>query len=1151
MTDDYGTRLQRLEEQFGGFEPTTAEAVSTGVAFPTSIKPLTETEEALRQQYTEVDIEYARSYNQYESDKVDWVGEQATAIMPRVRNKEERKAYGKLINSLHKEYEEQHMFERARVGALGGERERLRKQLGMDKGFQKAFNKYFPYLEAAAGVGLLVVGGLQGLKAVKDVYNWARVGKVITQLNTSDKRALFSELQKGNYPEFMKGMTGAERVQFAGTGRRATYEIRPIFRKMEGLFKKVGMKDVKPLPAGRLIEAFAGPGVPAKTQKEIEAAAPTGLQRFIEAQAARGVPAVPASPELGRRQVLEKYGAVFKGEEEGIVIFDDPLIGTSRAVESKDFSEKAVRDKLIETYKQFDVPRAEEAVDRPQMLQYIKARGGLPEEPQARKAYMNTAISADKIRGRFEKRGKENLLNPLSSMRYSIAQMEVRSGVAGLHRDWVSVQGKTAARAYNTLKSFRQSFIDAGVKYTDVIDDREAEESVQTWLFEENPTRKALLWNGMSKTAQGAATVLNERLQGKTATALRYLRWSIWNRGSKDILNKLAELRKQPKKPAVLHVVKQLSERAKRISILEAQMKKIIPPDASVETMREADSVFEVRGKEGLMGYLAGQTWGTRKHYYMAEQDFEDLVGQFAEVMIPGEGIEPKQPGAVRAGKMPGEARTRRGKAIMKKGALIPTVYSHISRVEMMADMFDDVQELSKKFTEAGPSGRDIALFRRNIRNAVGIGESVPDAIRFAEGGNRFFWMTYPWVVSRALWYTARNLPWQNVAFGLGQLPPTQIAKASARLATDITTGKLSPAFKEDFEEGFKARISQKLPMWQQFMMLGKGNIAPKANKKLMRGLDIVGQVIPLSDEGNRLLAFPVAYYAAEASVNAYKAGKISFGKLSKNLKLGTLHLSQQLDLQDMIKEGNARGAIFRIAEMKTENVHHKYRTSERSGIEQYRAARPFVGLYNWPRGMVEAVYQNGIKPLYYGIEDKDWNKAYTALGSVLGTFAGFYAAREGLAKLVGKKSKHGAYDMLETLSSYGPGSAGLGTIESIFSELGGAVEQGRQGNWSRAIDLVGNRAAYHLPLITDMINAYEMTNDRRGVKATKRLRSLILKRMRKDGLHVKRDPVQAWQHLIFGTEERPEKKISMFRTPPATDYDARLRRLQQIYGER
>ena len=319
---------------------------------------------------------------------------------------------------------------------------------------------------------------------------------------------------------------------------------------------------------------------------------------------------------------------------------------------------------------------------------------------------------------------------------------------------------------------------------------------------------------------------------------------------------------------------KQSPKTIKRVGVLEEKLKSLVQnvaPDASQGVLLQADKAFSEGGKVGLFKHLTTQQWGTRKHYYMSEAQTEDALEGFVDSLFPSEGIEPKMPKAD-VGMGVKEAQTRRGQAMAKEGALIPSLFHHIHKVKMMGMLADDVENLTRKFMASEPSRKDIKLFKRNMKNALGFAEEGVRGIEVAEKANRIFWRTYPISFGRAAWYTSRNLL-QNIGLGPGQVNMAEATKAIGSFATEGTSDLLD----KHMRKYFGARISQKRPMHRHFMLLDKSQAMKEVGNKGIRILDTIGEVIPLSDEANRLIAFPITHKIAESAVADYRAGKINF----------------------------------------------------------------------------------------------------------------------------------------------------------------------------------------------------------------------------------------------------------------------------------
>lgn len=884
----------------------------------------------------------------------------------------------------------------------------------------------------------------------------------------------------------------------------------------------------------------------------------------------------PMPPKV--EEIFKKHGLVPKGFSRGNGVYNyQDKSGSDGFIEAEGFSEKALADQIkrnteregqppakppvpptqataempepkpfgVPSVVKYEISRALKQKDigdryANKIMSYINGRGGLPKEKEMRDEYIRLADQTVKKTESWQaKTGKprrifgiqfgkhtENVIDPWSSMRYAMADVEAKTGVPGIYKNYHDFMDKSSIEDHDINKRFSSYFKNAGVDETKI--DPAQEPFIKKVLFSSEDTERQGAWNNLTPESKKTTKLLNNMFQGRVATRLRHLLWFSWNHKATPLLKTLDELNAKPTKK---------ENDIKRIGIIEDKLKDLMPPNATLSDMRDVDKIFATGGEQAVLDKLATVKWGTRKHYYMSEDDMTGFVDSFITSLVPGESIEKFRPTSARPATTPREAHTRKGKALMDQGALIPNVFNHVYRIEMMSAMISDITKFSDNFMRTNPTNEDIRLFKRTLKNALGYGEEASPAIKIVEGANRFFWRTYPLAITRGVPYAVRNLA-QVVAFTPGQVNPIEGTRALGQIAT----GGLSAEFKQDFKQYYDSLISQKAPIYRHYMMLQQEQAATKGNRKAMKALDFFGKLVPLSDEASRVAVFPVAYKVAENGINDYRSGKIGYKGFLKRTRVSNFHAMQQMEILDLLKAGKDREAKFRIAENVTENVNFKYRAPERSGVEQTRAGRVIMGLYNWPRGMVEALNRNGIKPFFEGIEQKNWSKSFTALTGLVGTIGGGLLAKEILNHTIGKRGKYGEYDIGETLFGYGPGNVGYNIIIDVFDEAKRAHDYARAGKLDRAVDVLGNRAAYHLPLVNDFVNFYEAANDKQGVKAMSLLRGVIEGNMRKVGKNAKRESVLTWEHLmlggqtgqhaLFGTEESPSKSKGKSSTP-------------------
>jgi|GEM_PF-2809596 len=583
-----------------------------------------------------------------------------------------------------------------------------------------------------------------------------------------------------------------------------------------------------------------------------------------------------------------------------------------------------------------------------------------------------------------------------------------------------------------------------------------------------------------------------------------------------------------------------VARKNRRLGHLEERLKSYLPPDATIEDMELVDQIYEASlaenpatAEEQVMKHLATQKWGTRAHYYMSDTDFENLtdsmVNTLMKMVSPSENVLGGEKQVQTVAKTPGEGKTRKSRRNKAdEGPLFPRAFGHIARVKMMAMMSMRISEFASDLEDVKDnlSKRDLQSLRHMVKNAMGFGEEITGATLFFEKFNQFFWLTYPLAFNRAARYTARNLL-QNAVLGPSQMNPLRFIESGLKI---ITEGR-SESLKKIMSDGyFAARISQKMPMFNQFMMAlsESSDAADVLNRRIAKWTKFAATVIPFSDEINRMICFPGAYTHAETQLKNYRDGKINYKQLSNRLKIKTMHPIQQMEFHQLIDKSALEETAFRFAEIVTENVHFKYRTSERSPLEQSRAARPLVGLINWPRSAFETLYRNGLKPLAIGWETKDVGRAFAGMRTCINYLAGFVVGEKIGEKLIGKPFKGFYYNILNTFTSYTPGSAGFSLATQILEEAGAVVEELSKGNVDGAMSVIGNRFAYFVPLMTDIVNAYEVANDVQGATAAGVVKDWVFGHY-KSGRAAKRDGVVKWynllfsekgHHLLFGTDE-------------------------------
>jgi hypothetical protein len=282
------------------------------------------------------------------------------------------------------------------------------------------------------------------------------------------------------------------------------------------------------------------------------------------------------------------------------------------------------------------------------------------------------------------------------------------------------------------------------------------------------------------------------------------------------------------------------------------------------------------------------------------------------------------------------------------------------------------------------------------------------------------------------------------------------------------------------------------------------------------------------SDEVNRRGAWVVIYRGAYELANDFvKKKKMSYAHLSNALLLETLTPSQALRLQLLLDKGDVADFARLYARWKTENVHFRYDVAGRSMVEQNPYVRAGLGVITYTRGVWEIVYQNGVKPLFLGLQTKSPRLVAQGLWGVMLLLLGWHFARRALKKLTGKED----YEFVSQLFGYSILSPGISTLKNLMDKWGDILRQGREEDVAPGVTatrLLGATISSGIPLVPmgkAVPTYYEAFQQKRGVTVWGLLDNEIRKlRDQEPRIFAETDRtfVQSVQHFIFGGHERP-----------------------------
>lgn len=767
-------------------------------------------------------------------------------------------------------------------------------------------------------------------------------------------------------------------------------------------------------------------------------------------------------------------------------------------------------------------------------LDYAERRGPIPEDAEIRKAYVkNLGIVARRMRRagkravRRAERGKElNDINPFSSARYALSEAELASGIPlqAQYTELVHIASRASTESKATMQEKLKGI---GESIAKLAFGNVQNEAIADWLFAEDVKVKNKLWESMDERSQRVTKVLHDLLQNESANEIREARWRIWDSMDRRTQPKINDLNGR-----LNAITDKQSEQAKaieqKIKALQERIESKRPPNAPKAALKEGRTA---KAEGRLSEWAAGETWGTRRFYYMAQTEEVDLVDQMMPEGVTDKLEEPVVTAGAAPRVVPGGVETRRGKPARVQGqSVIGSVLHHYERAKVANASMDALEGLWTDVAQAEMSKRDINFLRSFISSALGRRRAASVPTRIMRTAGRYFWRFHFLSPIRSAWFFTRNI-FQNLAYAATQFSPVQFGRSAARLLNPKTRAQ---GIGEWMRNSFSIRISQKRRIYRQFLLQEEGNIRAELGNRAVVLMDALGQAAPISDELNRLGVGPVAYQMAHDAAREYSEGKITYKQLAARLRLDNLHVAQVMELQQHLGEGRYDKFIERVTEMKVENTHFKYETPFRSAAEQTPGSRSWMGLVTFPRGVFELMYQNGVRPVVRGIQSGNGRMVYEGLKTIAYLYAGSSVAKYLLYDLTGKS----AYGLWSTILAYGPLGPGPGKIVDFFDDVHKVIWRAEKGDWTiartaDAIVTVGSRQLeMFLPLCDTYINGYESLKDKRGVTLWRLVKKGALSKWeRKHGKPFRqsnREFIENVQHMIWGGAEEAKKKPSL-----------------------
>lgn len=647
---------------------------------------------------------------------------------------------------------------------------------------------------------------------------------------------------------------------------------------------------------------------------------------------------------------------------------------------------------------------------------------------------------------------------------------------------------------------------------------RDSKRRVNRYLFYRTATDREALSAKELKLADRIAQDLDTG--GQIATWMRGTRWYRWNSALSKVEGKITN-----------ELAKTKPNKAK-IKGWQNYVKKFMPPDVTKKGSEYDAAKIITEGRNALKDgtfdkWIASQKWGTVQQYFMSGDAWDALATDTVELLkapsmeiyeevIKKKGIDytalyPRKSGARPDLDANPYLRTKQ----------------HAYKAATMYRMYQDFEKFNNQLIAVDKTlhKQDRAILETYRDVLAGKHQVLGAGTKAMMDLNRLWWNGYSMQPTRFLWFGYRNL-WQNLGMLPGQVSPLEFGKAALKIAKD---GR-SPAAINDFKEWWSTSVTQKRAMWETIMMSDPGERAKVPG--IWKLLRVGEQIIPISDELNRKIAFWPIHQLVSDNLAAYRQGKISSDKLLRRLKIRTMAQGQKDRLIGLLSSNNNKEFIKQYTTEKVRNIHFVYDKFGRSILELQAANRPIIGLATWPRGAFEPYYHNAVKPIVSGIYNKNPKQVYEGIKNITGAIVGMTLAREGMRRTLGTKGLTEPYGAIGAMQ-YSPFSPGLGWFKASWDISKGMAIMYAQGKSPTEtadylLKSVSRQVEYIIPLVDVLTITYSKVNNKKGVRFYHALKEVLTRYdIRTDNLLKDnyQGLVDKWLTGVVGTEERGAKK--------------------------
>ena len=761
--------------------------------------------------------------------------------------------------------------------------------------------------------------------------------------------------------------------------------------------------------------------------------------------------------------------------------------------------------------------------------------------------------AATRLRG-----GQERSHYPrLNSARIALSRLESKTGAPFLPA-FTGIE-ETSTLGHQTIdQALQKLYVEYELPKHGTPMAPEAPQAIREWLYEGNADAREALWEQVKKfgpMVERFAQLCDHILQGESAHEVREAEWWQWKDEYDANAPRLALARVDleaadkalaaaaPDAPNRKKLENAKVEAMGQVKKYDTAIKRLVPPNATLDRMMAGLNALRAGATDGLRTFIRGETWGTRRSYYLSEPiDAHDHTDELMEIH-PTHEVEPEPPAAGVPGASPegAQPRTAVGRARATQ-SIVGAITRHWHKnwvYNRTREQFKALQTAVETATANGvPLSRgDIAAINEHLRNAtgrfVGDSEAMRVVARVAVPVNNAFWRVYFFDPQRMAWWMAHQSV-QQIAYGGAYMTPRAIGATVRALVGKMTRGKTWEPETREAMKDYPWKVAQRHEIAERLLREIEPEKLGTVRNRFELLSDWLAELASMSDEAPRFITYAASFEHGLKMVREYaQDGKL--GKLGFELGLDGFPETMSARLYLGAKSGDAVRFAKDYALAQTDAINFRYATSSRAAVEQTPGARAIVGLYTFPRGTAELIYYKSLKQMYTGLFDG----------------GGVAMALRGLMSLVGMAISAGlTYAMLMAVCGRGdyqlpgvlawtPFSPGVSILADFIGRVGAAVKLTFTGpkpadeSWRKSVATAWLSAAMTpqslVPFSGNILSYYESKKGVSGVTLGK-IVAHLLGLTDADYPTAERTSKEAIIHVIFGGYEKGQKAPATHR---------------------